>query len=108
MIPRWNSLRRCKHGKLASLGRPSTAAGVSAEESERCDNSALGISAPTVGGSGIPAIAAMRVTGEAKRAAFRRLLGGFGRSREDKLCLGDHCYELAIGGGDPRLPDHGS
>ena len=27
---------------------------------------------------------------------------------EDKLCLGDHCYELAVGGRDPRLPDHGS
>ena len=35
-------------------------------------------------------------------------LGGFGRFWEDKLCLGDHCYELAVGGGDPRLPYHGS
>ena len=81
MIPRWNSLRTCKHGKLASLGRPPTADGVSAEESERCDNSALGISAPAVGRSGIPAIAAMRVTGEANRVALPHWgdLAGFGK-----------------------------
>src|ERR1700730_13379739 len=88
------------------LGSHPRRPGSSSEESEQCDNSALGISAPAV-----------RVEKYAQspgcelwrnKPCCSASLGGFGRFWEDKLCLGDHCYELAFGVGDPRLPYHGS